>query len=82
MKNKSTVEINGQQYYLTGKATPNHMKKVAGFVDDKMKQISQSNPKLDANRLAVLSAVNIADQYLQLKQEYEEIMCLVNDEQP
>jgi cell division protein ZapA len=29
-----------------------------------------------------LSAVNIADDYLKLKQEYDEIMHLIEDEEP
>ncbi|MBA4543742.1 MULTISPECIES: cell division protein ZapA [Thermoactinomyces] len=82
MKNKLTVEIYGQQYHLTGKASPGHMRQVAGHVDEKMRQIADNNPRLDATKLAVLSAVNIADDYLKLKQEYDEIMHLIEDEQP
>lgn len=81
-KNKLTVDIYGQQYHIIGKATPGHMRQVASHVDEKMRQIADSNPKLDTTRLAVLSAVNIADDYLQLKQAYEEILDLVEDEQP
>jgi cell division protein ZapA len=47
-----------------------------------MRQIADKNPKLDTTRLAVLSAVNIADDYLRLKQQYDEIMHLLEDEEP
>jgi cell division protein ZapA len=58
------------------------MRQVASHVDEKMRQIADKNPKLDTTRLAVLSAVNIADDYLRLKQQYDEIMHLLEDEEP
>ncbi|AUS08266.1 MULTISPECIES: cell division protein ZapA [Laceyella] len=82
MKNKLSVEIYGQQYNLTGKASPGHMRQVASHVDEKMRQIADKNPRLDTTRLAVLSAVNIADEFLKLKQEHDEIMHLIEDEEP
>jgi cell division protein ZapA len=82
MKNKQSVEIFGQQYQIVGQASPSYMKQVATHVDAKMKEIADNNPRLDTTRLAVLSAVNIADEYLRLKQEFEEILHLVEDEQP
>ncbi|MBA4548863.1 MULTISPECIES: cell division protein ZapA [unclassified Thermoactinomyces] len=82
VRNKLSVEIYGTQYQLTGKASPSHMRQVASHVDEKMRQIADNNPRLDVARLAVLSAVNIADDYLKLKQEYDEIMHLIEDEEP
>ncbi|MGI6127922.1 MAG: cell division protein ZapA [Planifilum sp.] len=81
-KNKLSVEIYGQQYQIVGKASPGYMREVASHVDDKMRQIAKSNPRLDTTRLAVLSAVNIADAYLKLKREYDEILHLIEDDQP
>lgn len=81
-KNKLSVEIYGQQYQIVGKASPGYMREVAGHVDDKMRQIAKSNPRLDTTRIAVLSAVNIADAYLKLKREYDEIIHLIEDDQP
>lgn len=82
MKNRLTVEIYGQQYQLAGKASPGHMRQVASHVDEKMRQIADKNPRLDTTRLAVLSAVNIADDYLRLKQEHDELLHLIEDEEP
>ncbi|MBD1372821.1 cell division protein ZapA [Hazenella sp. IB182357] len=82
MRNKLVVEIYGQQFHLTGKASPSHMRQVANHVDEKMQEIADKNPKLDTTRLAVLAAVNIADAYLKLKQEHDEILHLVEDEEP
>jgi cell division protein ZapA len=76
-KNKITIEIFGQHYTLKGTASSSHMRLVAGYVDDKMTQLGEVNPKLDARKIAVLSAVNIADEYFRLKEEYEELLRII-----
>lgn len=73
-KNRITVEIYGQQYRLSGSADVSHMRMVAGYVDDKMNEIGQGNTRLDTAKIAVLAAVNMADEYMRLKQEYEQLL--------
>lgn len=79
-KNRQTVEIYGQQYCMLGKSSPDHIMQIALYVDEKMKEVASGNPRLDSTRLAVLSAVNIADEYLQLKTEYDELVTLIEEE--
>ncbi len=79
-KNRVTVEIYGQQYRLSGKASINHMRMVAGYVDDKMHEIAQGNTRLDTAKIAVLAAVNIADEYFRLRQEYEELLKILRED--
>lgn len=81
-RSRMNVEIYGQTYPIIGKATPSYIRQVAGLVDSNMRGIAEGNPRLDMTRLAVLSAFNIADEYLKLKQEYDEIMHLIEDDQP
>lgn len=78
-KNRLTVEIYGQAYRLVGTDSDQYMKQVARYVDDTMREFSKGNPRLDTTKLAVLSAVNIADEYFKLKQEYESLMKLLED---
>ncbi|OEF95618.1 cell division protein ZapA [Desulfuribacillus alkaliarsenatis] len=80
-KNKITIEIFGQHYTLKGTASSNHMRLVAGYVDDKMNQLSESNPRLDGRKVAVLTAVNIADEYFRLKEEYDELLKLIEKQE-
>ena len=70
------VEIYGKQYRMSGNSSPEHIKEIAVYVDRKMKEVAVENPQLDSSRLAVLSAVNIADEYLRLKVEYDELVTL------
>lgn len=81
-KNKCNVEIFGQQYSIVGQESLSYMRQVASHVDEMMRQVADNNPRLDTTRLAVLSAVNIASDYLKLKREYDEILHLMEDEQP
>lgn len=80
-KNKVSIKIYGQQYKIVGKASSNYMRMVASFVDEKMKQISENNPRLDSTKIAVLSAVNIADEFFRLKQDYDELLKLIKEDE-
>ncbi len=73
-KNRLEVTILGQNYTIVGKASSNYMRMIAGHVDDKMKQIADANQRFDITKIAVLTAVNIADDYFRLKQEYDELL--------
>ncbi|MEH7084445.1 cell division protein ZapA [Neobacillus drentensis] len=68
-KNKTTVDIYGQQYVIMGSESPSHIRHVASLVDNKMREISYKNPTLDATKLAVLTAVNAVNDFLQMKDE-------------
>ncbi|MDM5321000.1 cell division protein ZapA [Bacillus altitudinis] len=72
-KTKTTVEIYGQSYTITGQETKMHMRHVASIVDDKMREINEKNPYLDINKLAVLTAVNVVHDYMKLKEQYEKL---------
>jgi cell division protein ZapA len=76
-KEKVVVEIYGQYYTMKGDSSSSHMRMVAGYVDDKMRQISAANPRLDTNKLAVLAALNMADEYFRLRMEYEDLIKLL-----
>lgn len=72
-KNKTTVDICGQQYVILGTESPSHIRLVASLVDDKMREISSKNPTLDVNKLAVLTAVNAVNDYLTMKEQLERV---------
>jgi len=72
--NRVKVKINGEDYYIKGTASEEYIKRVAKYVDKKMYDLEKNNPNLSRTRLAVLAAINITDELLQLKQEYEEFL--------
>lgn len=70
-KNKTTVEIYGQQYSILGAESSRHIRLIAALVDEKMREISSKNPSLDVHKLAVLTAVNAVNDYIKLKDQLE-----------
>ncbi|WP_078595104.1 cell division protein ZapA [Evansella clarkii] len=65
-KRRTNVSIYGQQYKIVGSENPDHIRQVASLVDKKMREIKGKNPYLDSSQLAVLTAVNIGNDYLSL----------------
>jgi cell division protein ZapA len=72
-KNRSTVDIYGQQYVIVGTESTSHIRLIASMVDDKMREISSANPSLDTNKLAVLTAVNAVNDYIKMKDRVESL---------
>ena len=66
------VEIYDQTYNLRG-SDPAYIKKLADYVDSKMRTVAQQTQTVDSLRLAVLAALNIADEYQILKRKYDDI---------
>ena len=66
------VEIYDQTYQLRGSDAA-YITQLAEYVDTKMRIISQQASTVDSLRVAVLAALNIADEYLILKRKYDSI---------
>jgi cell division protein ZapA len=60
------VEIFDQAYNLRG-SDPEYILKLAEYVDSKMRAVAAATNTIDTVRLAVLAALNIADEYHLLK---------------
>jgi cell division protein ZapA len=70
LSNSIRVEIYDQSYNLRG-PDPDYLFKLAEFVDLKMRTVAQQTATVDSLRLAVLAALNIADEYQVLKRKYD-----------
>src|SRR5215467_14692918 len=64
------VEIFDQAYNLRG-SDAEYILKLAEYVDGKMRAVSEQTHTVDTARLAVLAALNIADEYHLLKRKLE-----------
>ncbi len=67
------VEIFGIPYTLITDASAIHIRKMAHMVDDLMTKNDQTYPRLEQSKLAVLTAIQIADERLQLEQELQQL---------
>ncbi len=57
------VNIFGQRYTLKGQGASDDIQQVAGYVDRKMKEIAEGTSTVDSLKVAILAALNIADEY-------------------
>ena len=64
------VEIFDQAYNLRG-SDPEYILKLAVYVDSKMRAVAEATNTIVTVRLAVLAALNIADEYHLLKRRQE-----------
>ncbi|RXY98222.1 cell division protein ZapA [Fictibacillus sp. S7] len=80
MRERTIVEIFGQKYTVMGTETSSHIRSVAAMVDEKMRDIQQYNAVLDTKQLAVLTAVNIMNEYLKTKEELEKLQQQIRKE--
>jgi len=64
------VEIFDQVYNLRG-SDADYIIRLAEYVDAKMRAVSEQTSTVDSVRLAVLAALNIADEYHLLKRRHE-----------
>jgi len=67
------VEILGRSYTIRGDAKEEYIKTLANFVDRKMREIQASAPLLPIDKVAILTAINIADELFRMKREEERI---------
>lgn len=74
------VRILNDHYVIKGNAEKNHIEKVASYVDLKMKQLTLKNPYLTPLKIAVLTAVNITDEFFRLQKDYDELIKLLDED--
>lgn len=70
-KTKTVVRICGSDYTLMGTESEEYMQKISLYVDKKMRTIA-TNPHLNNVQVAVLSAINMSDDYHKVKELQEE----------
>jgi len=62
------VEIFGSKYRVSGEVdSEEYLKELAQYVDQKMREISRSTQTVSSTKVAVLAALNIADELLTLR---------------
>jgi cell division protein ZapA len=67
------VKIFDQVYNVRADKESAYISSLAEFVDSRMREISRGTPTVDTLRVAVLAALNIADDYFKLKQKHAEV---------
>ncbi len=61
--NKVTVKIANHEYTIVGEEKREYLLQLAAHVDEQIEATAKANPKLSQVMTAVLTSINIADQY-------------------
>jgi len=67
-----SVEIHGQRYPIRSTLDQEYVARLAAYVDEKMRAAAESTPTSDALRLAVLAALNLADELFRCRDAMRE----------
>jgi cell division protein ZapA len=68
MKNVQYVQIMGHEYAVESNPGEElYMSRLAQFVQEKMKELKEESKVIDSYKLAVLTAMNIADELFRLQ---------------
>ena len=65
------VEIYGAVSPVRGEHDQEYLEKLAGVVDHKMREIGSHVPTVDTSKIAILAALNLADELLQCTKQQE-----------
>ena len=66
---QTRVQIFGQTFSVGGDLDEEYVQKLAAYVDEKMRAISEMTPTVDTQKIAVMAALAIADELHNLREE-------------
>jgi len=72
------VNILGREFFLKSEGDEEHINEAVAYVKQKIEDIQKSQT-MDIISIAILTALNIADDYFQLKNERESLISAVED---
>ena len=75
----TTVHIFGHEYKIKGYADRNYIESIAKYVDERMKEVAESTALTSQERVAVLAALNIADELFQENRKSTETLSSVEE---
>ena len=77
MEQKIVIEIFGESYPLKTDQDPAYLRKLAALVDSEMRAVAQQTTNVSGARVGALAALKIADEYFQLRKDYDELVAMV-----
>ena len=78
MQKAVEVKILGQKITLRSGDEEEHIRRVAEYVDEKMREVSRSTSPRGKYSVAMLVALNIADEYQRLKDDHDAVASRVD----
>lgn len=72
-KRSVTVEVAGQKFQLKTDAEEAYVQSLARFVTEKIDEVKKSSRTVATQALAVLAAMQVADELLQLRRDHKDL---------
>ena len=69
-----SVEIYGQTYNVRGEGNSAYLTELARLVDASMRDVASKVRTTDETRIAILAALNIADEFTRYRQDSEKLV--------
>lgn len=76
---RAEVEIDGDRYTVRTELDPELAQKIALYVDQRIQQIRQSTSIISSSKIAILAALNIAEELFVLKLQKGEMEQVVEE---
>lgn len=76
---KISVQIFGELHVIRGKGSEEYIKGLASDIDKRMREIALKFPRLAAHQVAILAALNLADELGTLKEEQKTLMDMLGE---
>ena len=73
----TTVKIYNQTYQVRSGNDPDYVRLLAKYVDQRMSEVFEGTATVDSLKIAVLAALNIADEYFSAKNEMDTLQEVV-----
>jgi cell division protein ZapA len=67
------VEIYDQSYNVSAGENEEYVKELAAYVDGKMREVAEATHAVDSLKVAVLAALNIADEMFAVRERQQQI---------
>ena len=79
VKDNSRVSalIMGEEYVIRGDAPGEYIEDLARDLNSRMQKLSEANPRLSLNQMAVLSALNLADELSSCRRRCADLLRLL-----
>lgn len=79
MVNKLLIKICGKEYVIMGKEPDEYIQKVSLYINKKMSEVMRNNSKLSTAQAAVLTSINVADDYFKTLEAYNTVVAEYSD---
>lgn len=73
------VQIFGEEHIIKGQASQEYIEELALLVDMRLEEIQKGNPMLPRHQVAILVALNLANELEKLKEEHQELLALLEE---